>query len=214
VQTVPVEFPAAGHELSRYREHLASGSFDTVIQQSRQVASDSETDPHGDLALYALGLVYADPAFTGRDAELSRQYFAKLIRIFPKSPLVLEAKIFMDLYDAIKAATDEPAPLPRPVAEDGNFEEEVRKNENILQQAGAESPADEALYNLGLIYAHSDNPARDYRQARDYFARIPRDFPASPLAKEARVWLGLFEVLDKMRQINLEIEEQKRQLTR
>ncbi|ADH86472.1 tetratricopeptide repeat protein [Desulfurivibrio alkaliphilus] len=227
VPSPPAERPAQ-HELARYREHLAAGAFDIVIRQSQAVMGASEAEAPVDLALYVLGLVYADPAFKDRNAQLSRQYFAQLIRHFPNSPLVPEANILVDLYDAmaardlaiatlserLKTASEATAALPRPLVEDQNFEEAARKNEQILQQAGAGPPADEALYNLGLIYAHGDNPARDYQQARDYFARIAGEFPDSRLAEEARVWLGLFEVLDKMRQIDRQIEEQKRQLTR
>ncbi|MFH7320732.1 tol-pal system YbgF family protein [Desulfurivibrio sp. D14AmB] len=208
----PSEIPAR-HELTRYREHLAAERFDTVIQQSREVLQESETELPADLALYALGLVYANPAFPERNADLSRDYFAQLILHFPASPLVPEAKILVDLYDTIAALKESPA-LPRPLVEDRNFAEAARKNEQILRQAGTAPPADEALYNLGLISAHGDNPARDYQQARDYFAGIVSDFPASPRAEEARVWLGIFEVLEKMRQIDRQIEEQKKQLTR
>lgn len=219
----------AQQQLSQYRYYLASGFYETVIQQSQNVLRESETRPPADLALYALGEVYASYAYRGKDYGRSREYFEKLIRNFPYSPLTAEARTYVDLYETIaakdrvidvlqeqsaRAAAQEVTAQARPVVENQNFEEAVRKNQQILREAGSAPPADEALYNLGLIHAHSDNPAKDYRLAREYFARLTREFPASPLAEEARVWLGLFGVFEKMRQIDLEIEEQKKQLNR
>lgn len=216
-------------QLSQYRHNLASGFFETVIEQSQNILRDSETKPPADLALYVLGEAYADHAFAGRDYTLSRQYFEKLTRNFPYSPLASEARTFIGLYDVIaekdrtiaalrKQSTrkDEKKPvgLRRAVVEKQNFEEAIQRNQQILSDAGTAAPADEALYNLGLIYAHIDNPAKDYRKAQDYFAQLSREFPNSPLSEHARVWLGLFEVFESMRQIDLEIEKQKKQLNR
>jgi hypothetical protein len=39
-------------------------------------------------------------------------------------------------------------------------------------------------------------------------------FPESEFAEEARIWLGLFETIEKIQQIDVEIEQQKKQLTR
>jgi outer membrane protein assembly factor BamD (BamD/ComL family) len=224
----------AQEQLSKYRYYLASGFFDTVIQQSRQVLRDNETRPPADLALYALGEVYANYAYRGKDYELSKQYFEKLLKNFPYSPLASEAKTYLGLYEDLAAkdrtisalreksaraeaaaekATESVA-AARPVVENRNFDEAIHKNEQILKEAGKSPPADEALYNLGLIYAHNDNPAKDYSKAQEYFLRLTREFPDSPLAEEARIWLGLFGVFEKMRQIDLEIEQQKKQLNR
>jgi TolA-binding protein len=216
-------------QLAQYRYYLASGFFETVIRQSQAVLQKSETRPPADLALYSLGEVYASHAYQGRDYMQSRQYFEKLLRHFPYSPLTSEARTYLSLYDAIDArdrtiavlleqsslatAAERTAP-DRPVIENRNFEEAARKNRQILEAAGNAPPADEALYNLGLINAHGDNPAKDYRQAREFFARLSSEFPDSPLAEEARIWLGLFGVFEKMQQIDLEIEAQKKQLNR
>ncbi len=224
-------------QLSRYRYYLASGFFDTVIQQSKQVLRENETRPPADLALYALGEVYANHAYQGKNYELSKQYFKKLLENFPYSPLASEAKSYLSLYATLDAKDrtiaalreqnaraeaaaeaaekpSEPVAAPRPVVENRNFEEAVRKNEQILRKAGKSPPADEALYNLGLIYANNDNPDKDFGKSQEYFARLTHEFPDSPMAEEARIWLGLFGVFKKMRQIDLEIEQQKKQLNR
>ncbi|MEJ2270841.1 MAG: hypothetical protein P8Y04_13880 [Desulfobulbaceae bacterium] len=82
------------------------------------------------------------------------------------------------------------------------------------EESGKKKPADEALYNLGLIYAHVDNPAKDYQKSQTYFNVLTEQFPDSDLAEEARIWLGLFETIEKIQQIDIEIEQQKKELTR
>ena len=174
------------------------------------------------MALYALGEAYVHHDFEGKNYELSKYYFDKLIKNFPDSPLTSEAKTFVSLFEtfAVKdmaIATleeeHESVSVGHKVVDDQNFEEAVKKNLLILEQAGKNPPRDGALYNLGLIYAHIDNPAKDYKKSQSYFQELTKDFPSSPLAEEARIWLGLFQIFEKMQQIDLEIEQQKKQLT-
>ena len=234
---------------------MAAGFFETVIQQSKQVIAENETEPPADVAFYSLGEVYAHHDYKGRDYALSQYYFEKLIMNFPDSQLNAEAKTYISLFeniaakekevadaaadaaavadaadaDADAAATEKvsqkeiivekkkesaPVPEPRKVVKNQNFEEAVQENLQILEKAGNKKPADEALYNLGLIYAHIDNPAKDYEKSQKYFHVLIEEFPDSELAEEGRIWLGLFETIEKIQQIDVDIEQQKKQLTR
>jgi len=216
-------------QLEQYRENLAAGFFETVIQQSKQVIAENETEPPADIALYSLGEVYAHHDYHGRDYILSQYYFEKLIENFPDSPLTSEAKTYISLLETIAAkeklaaavAQESPKekksvsiPGHHKVVENQNFEEAVQRNVQILDEIGQKKPADEALYNLGLIYAHIDNPAKDYKKSQIYFHSLTQQFPDSELAEEARIWLGLFETIEKIQQIDIDIEQQKKQLTR
>jgi hypothetical protein len=40
------------------------------------------------------------------------------------------------------------------------------------------------------------------------------EFPESPRTEEARIWVGILETMEKTRQIDIEIEEKKRELRR
>jgi TolA-binding protein len=236
----------AHRQLEQYRENLASGFFETVIRQSKEVVAESETDPPAEVAFYVLGEVYSHHDYGGRDYNLSQYYFEKLIENFPESELSSEAKTYISLLNTIAAKekavaeADKKIELavrsdgktepktqssveerkssavtePRKVVEDKNFAEAVKRNLEILEEVGRKKPADEALYNLGLIYAHVDNPAKDYKKSEIYFHVLTKQFPESEYAEEARIWLGLFETIDKIQQIDLEIEQQKKQLTR
>ena len=184
-----------------------------------------ETVPPADIALYALGETYAHPSYDGRDYGLSQLYFEKLIENFPDSRLTSEAELYLSLIETIaakekpvviekvKAKKSVPAIVPQKVVENQNFEEAVRKNEHILDQSGEKKPADAALYNLGLIYAHVDNPAKDYEKSQDHFEQLIRQFPDSEFAEEAEIWLGLFQTIEKIQQIDIDIDRQKKQLT-
>jgi len=219
----------AHQQLERYRDNMATGFFEIVIEQNEQILAENETKPPADVALYVLGEVYARHDFAGRDYSKSQYYFEKLIENFPESKLTSEAKTYVSLFETIagkekevavkeellrqevkaKAAAEEKIPqkeiivekekksVPVPgrvqVVENQNFEEALKKNLQILEQLGNKKPADEALYNLGLLYAHVDNPAKDYNKSKVYFNALSTQFPDSDFAEEARIWLGLFE---------------------
>jgi TolA-binding protein len=236
VACAPVQDIRAHQQLEQYRESMAAGFFETVIQQSEQVLAENETEPPADVALYFLGEVYAHHDYKGRNYVLSQYYFEELIGNFPDSPLTSEAKTYIGLFETIaaeekltaaaeKKASQKiiiietkkrsvPVSKQRKIVENQNFEEAVQGNLQILQEVGNKKPADEALYNLGLIYAHVDNPAKDYKKSQIYFQILTQQFPDSELAEEGRIWLGLFETIEKMQQIDIEIEQQKKQLTR
>jgi len=239
-------------QLDRYRENLAAGYFDTVIEQSEQIIENNESAPPADIAFYALGQAYAQHNFTGRDYALSQYYFEKLVENFPDSTLASEAKTYISLFKTIAAmqkvadAMEEQvayvieessaekekksvsaeestaerekksvsATEPHKVIENQNFEEAEKKNLRIVEEAGRKKPADKALYNLGLIYAHVDNPAKDYQKSQLFFRQLTEQFPDSEFAEEAQIWLGVFETIEKMQQIDVDIEQQKKQLNR
>ncbi|MDW7773943.1 MAG: tetratricopeptide repeat protein [Desulfobulbaceae bacterium] len=225
----------AERQLEQYREDLAAGSFAEVIGHARETVAENETEPAAELAFYALGKAYANHDYAGRDYALSRHYFEKLIENFPESRLSSEAETFISLFEIIDAKEKAAAAacpeveakttaafpgeqphtviLPPKRVEDKNFEEAANRNQQILTEIGNKKPADEVLYNLGLIYAHTDNPAKDYKKSQIYFHVLAKQFPDSELAEEARIWLGLFETIEKMQQIDIEIEQQKKKLT-
>jgi tetratricopeptide (TPR) repeat protein len=225
-------------QLDEYREDMAAGFFETVIKQCEQIIEKNETAPPADVAFYALGEVYAYYNFAGKDYALSQYYFEKLVDNFPDSTLASEAKTYLSLFETIAAKEQESAVMeekvltaieensaeikkqslaatePSKLLENQNFEEAEKKNLRIVEEAGREKPADAALYNLGLIYAHADNPAKDYQKSQLYFKKLTEQFPDSQFAEEAQIWLGVFATIEKMQQIDVDIEQQKKQLNR
>ena len=75
----------------------------------------------------------------------------------------------------------------------GEFEASFRENQKALEWAGGNFPADRALFNMGVIYAHGANPQKDPGKSIGYFRRVAEEFPESPLAEESQAWIGLLQ---------------------
>jgi hypothetical protein len=90
----------------------------------------------------------------------------------------------------------------------------VRENQKVLAMAKQETPADTATFNMGLIYAHPKNPKKDNKRAIGFFNRVIKSFPESPLVEQAKIWVGVLDDVEKLKQVDLEIEEKKRDRAR
>jgi len=44
----------------------------------------------------------------------------------------------------------------------GAYEESLRENQEVYSMVGESTPGDEALFTMGLIYTHYNNPKKDY----------------------------------------------------
>lgn len=92
----------------------------------------------------------------------------------------------------------------------GDFEGAMKRSEELLSSSPGNSRGDEALFALGLIHAHAENPRKDYRRSRDHFARLIEEYPGSPLAGESKIWIGVLDMIEKTKQVDIEIESKKK----
>ena len=65
---------------------------------------------------------------------------------------------------------------------------------------------------MGLIYVHYDNPERDYRKSMEYFTRLIEDYPQSALVEQAKIWVNILDIIEKEKQVDIEIEQKKKDL--
>lgn len=114
----------------------------------------------------------------------------------------------------------------------GDFEGALKEDEEVVKLFPGVSPGDSALFHMGLIRAHPDNPQRDYKKALECFRRLDRDFPRSALKEKARVWIGAIDELTRresrikdlektvsalenrlkaLKEIDINVEEKKRE---
>ena len=100
----------------------------------------------------------------------------------------------------------------------GDYEGSIAENQKVLALSAHRPPEDEALFFTGLIYAHVDNSKKDYGKSLDYFKRMIKDYPKSPLSEQARIWIGVLQeneklnqIIEKSKQVDIEIEEMKRE---
>jgi FtsZ-binding cell division protein ZapB len=89
--------------------------------------------------------------------------------------------------------------------EQGEYETSLREAEAVLE-AHAKTLGDEALLLTGLIYAHPDNPYKDYRKSLDRFGRLKQEYPESR-TNQLAYWFALF--VSKMDEENGKIGELK-----
>jgi len=115
--------------------------------------------------------------------------------------------------------------LARTLLDQRDYDGSLKENRKVWSLAGQNPPGDEALFNLGLIYAHAGNPKRDYDKSIFFFKKVTKDYPQSPFATQARVWMGILQeneklrqtiqklnqVIEESKQVDIEIEEKKRE---
>jgi tetratricopeptide (TPR) repeat protein len=113
----------------------------------------------------------------------------------------------------------------RTLLDQRDYDGSLKENQKVLSLAGQNPPADEALFNLGLIYAHAGNPKKDYEKSIVLFKKLTKDYPHSPFATQARTWAGILQeneklrltiqklnqVIEESKQVDIEIEEKKRE---
>jgi tetratricopeptide (TPR) repeat protein len=88
----------------------------------------------------------------------------------------------------------------------GDYDGSVEEYQRALRFADQHSPADLALFNLGLIYIDPQNPKKDDQKAAASFAEIVSTYPQSPQAPQAKIWLA---VLNERENSKAEIQKSK-----
>jgi TolA-binding protein len=96
----------------------------------------------------------------------------------------------------------------------GDYQGALRENNKVLLLRDKNASSDKALFNAGLINAHYENPAKDYKEAIRLFNQLIRDYPQSTLVEQAKLWVGTLEIIEKEKQVDIEIEEKKKELER
>jgi len=113
----------------------------------------------------------------------------------------------------------------RKLLEGRDYEGSLKENQEILSLSGQNPPGDEAIFNMGLIYAHFGNPKKDYNKSIGFFRRLVKEYPQSPFAEQAKVWTGILrenekfsqtiqklnQVIEEFKQVDIEVEERKRE---
>ena len=85
----------------------------------------------------------------------------------------------------------------------GQYEASMAKNLTVLSDY-PESLADQALFQLGVLYAHPENPNQNYEKSLESFNKVINGFPESRLRRQAQLWVLLIgDVIDKELQIGI-----------
>ncbi len=224
------------------RELLEAGDFSGSLEESRKVLSLFVKGPPADEALFNIGLVYAHYANTEKDYKKSLIYFNKIINEYPRSPLLVQTKIWVNILDSLEKRrrkkeriTSKKEIIPpkkqklnsknnelikvtehlkqsQKLISLGDFSNALAENRKVLKMPGKGPFKGEALFNIALIYAHYNNPGKDYKKSIEYFTVLINRYPQSPLIEQTKIWLDVLNVIEKAKQVDIDIEKKKKEL--
>ena len=92
----------------------------------------------------------------------------------------------------IKQEGEENLARARSLMSQGAFEASFRESQEVLRQY-PQSHGDHALFQMGLIYLHPQNPNSDYQKSLLYFQRLKEEYPDSQLRGEAEIWIFVLQ---------------------
>jgi outer membrane protein assembly factor BamD (BamD/ComL family) len=215
------------------QKFFARGEFKRSAEEYQKAVSIIGKDEPGDQALMNLGIIYAHPDNPGRDYEKSRHYFTLLMEEFPVSSLVDKARIWVSLYDVIDRSEKETRAKDeiiqklnnrlsafnhllagQDLLDHGDYSKALKEYQKSLETDQTSPAGDQALFNMGLIYANYENPDKDFQKSSGYFKRLVEEYPRSPLRGQAEIWLGVLDIIEKSKQVDIEIEKKKKELAR
>lgn len=96
----------------------------------------------------------------------------------------------------------------------GDFEGALKVNQDIASLAEGKPPGDQSLFNIGLIYADNKYQKKDYRRSIAFFQRVVKEYPQSPLVAQAKTWIGVLTVIERSKEVDIELERKKKRLVR
>ena len=92
-----------------------------------------------------------------------------------------------------------------------NFPRSLRYCKDVLN-GFPRSLGDRALLQMGLIYAHPENPGLNYKKAMTSFLTVLDKYPESPHIHEAEIWAMFFKEMDRKNSLIKDIRIKARNL--
>jgi TolA-binding protein len=216
----------ARKSLAYAKRLVTEGSFNDALRENERISVIFNDEPPGDRALFNMGLIYAHQDNPERDYEKSRNCFAYLMKKFPESSLADESAIWVSILDLINMSEQ------GKIYRNSEIEERDKEISDLKQLVanqmlitggdykktfshnGRNIEGDEVLFNMGLLYANNENPEKSFKKSHDFFLRLIKEYPQSPLFEQAKIWLGVLNIIEKSKQVDIEIEKKKKALER
>ena len=217
--------------LQQARVLAAEGRYAEAVRENQKVLMFTSGSP-GDQALFNNGLIYVNQDNPEKNYKEARDYFGKVIENYPGSQLAEQSELLIALLEKIetpvvvkiiekktvtvaaKPVNDEEPAISQKFLTDGNFSGALKENKRILKSSNKNRFKAEALFNIALVYAHYDNPDKDYEKSVVHFEQLIREYPGSPLIQQAKIWRDVLNVIEKAKQVDIELEKKKKELKR
>ena len=239
------------HHLLRGRELFAQKDFEGALIEYQEIFPLATHQPPEDEALYTIGLIYVHPENPKRNPTKSLYYFNRVTVDYPQSLWVGQAKVWIGMLqengrlnlsienlnrrvrqlqlEKTNTLEEKKARQPllnsRELLLQGKYEEATKEIQKFLALSPRHPLEDEALFQIGLIYAHPGNSKKDYGKSISTFKKLMKDYPQSPWSDVAKIWTGMIQenerlnqavdklsqTIEKSKQVDIEIEEKKRE---
>jgi len=217
--------PSLGKRLQAY-DHVHRGKkqfeekdLQGSVQEFNTALSLAPEKTPGDSALFYLGILYVHYHYPGRNYKKSLYYFQKLIKDFPESKLKERSKIWIRVLRDLEQTKHEPVKSiimkkGKKLLDLGDFKRAIAENRQVFSKFPNTPLGEQALFNIALIFADYRNPNKDYNKSLLYFKRLVNEFPQSTLREQAKTWIEVLSAIEKAKQVDIEIEEKRKELTR
>ena len=80
-----------------------------------------------------------------------------------------------------------------------NYEGALQEWQTALSISDGKPPADESLLYIGQIYCDPENPKKDFIKSVASFQRLAKEYPQSPWADTARIWIEHLKEQERLR---------------
>ncbi len=119
------------------------------------------------------------------------------------------------LYYPEKWKSEEHLALSKYYLEKGNFKASLKECQTALELF-PRLLGDQALFQMGLVHAHPDNPDQNLEKSKAALQKLVNDYPNSSLRTQAEVWIIQFQRVqsleDKLNDKNREIVKLREQM--
>lgn len=95
-----------------------------------------------------------------------------------------------------------------------SFQDAAVAYNKVIADAPGTKLAAEALFELALVYAHQDNPDKNYTRAIHAFEDLLKRYPENKRTDEAQSWISLLKIVQDLKKQNESLNKSIEQLKR
>ena len=130
-----IEVKREAHEyLTKAQNLLDQGDYEGSLKENQKVLTSSGDVPPGDKALFNMGLIYAHWGYPKRDYKKSLDLFKRLVKVFPQSPWVGQAKTWAGILQENERLNREVEELNKTIKKSKKVDIEIDEKKKELSK--------------------------------------------------------------------------------
>ena len=95
-----------------------------------------------------------------------------------------------------------------------SYETALQEYQTVLTVSDGKPPGDQALLFIGQIYSDPQNQKRDFSKSIASLQRLVREYPRSPWADTARVWMENLKEQERLKRVMVDSIQENERLRR